>query len=37
MDGNIHDELALEKYDGSEKTKSYREKGLSEWLEKQGF
>jgi putative ABC transport system ATP-binding protein len=37
MDGNIHDELALEKYDGSEKTKSSREKRLSEWLEKQGF
>jgi putative ABC transport system ATP-binding protein len=37
MDGNIHDELTLEKYDGSEKTKSSREKRLSEWLEKQGF
>ncbi|MGJ7922158.1 ABC transporter ATP-binding protein [Neobacillus sp. LXY-4] len=37
MDGNIHDELKLGKYDGDEKKKSYREKSLYEWLEKQGF
>jgi putative ABC transport system ATP-binding protein len=37
MDGNIHDELTLGKYEGAEKTKSSREKRLSEWLEKQGF
>jgi len=37
MDGNIHDELTLGKYDGDEKKKSSREKKLSEWLEKQGF
>lgn len=37
MDGNIHDELTLGKYEGDEKTKSSREKILSEWLEKQGF
>jgi putative ABC transport system ATP-binding protein len=37
MDGNIHDELALGKYDGDDKEKPSREKKLSEWLEKQGF
>lgn len=37
IDGNIHDELILGKYDGDEKKKSSREKRLSEWLEKQGF
>lgn len=37
MDGNIHDEFRLGKYDGDEKTKSSREKRLFEWLEKQGF
>lgn len=37
MDGNIHDELILGKYDGGEKKKSGREKRLSDWLEKQGF
>lgn len=36
-DGNIHDELSLGKYEGDEKSKSSREKRLSEWLEKQGF
>ncbi len=36
-DGNIHDELTLEKYDGDEEKKSSREKRLSEWLEKHGF
>lgn len=35
MDGNIHDELALGKYD--EKNKLIREESLSEWLGKQGF
>ena len=37
MDGNIHDELTLGKYEGAENKKSSREKRLSEWLEKQGF
>jgi hypothetical protein len=37
MDGNIHDELTLGKYDGDENKKSPREKKLFEWLEKQGF
>lgn len=37
MDGDIHDELTLGKYDGDEKGKSSREIMLSEWLEKQGF
>lgn len=37
MDGNIHDEFSLGKYDENEKEKSDREKRLSEWLEKQGF
>ncbi|AOT69270.1 ABC transporter ATP-binding protein [Geosporobacter ferrireducens] len=37
MDGNIHDELNLGKYDRGEKKKSSREERLSEWLEKQGF
>lgn len=37
MDGNIHDEFSLGKYDGNEKEKLSREKRLSEWLDKQGF
>lgn len=37
MDGNIHDELILGKYDGDEKNQLSREKRLSQWLEKQGF
>lgn len=37
MDGNIHNELTLGKYEGDEKVKLYREKRLAEWLEKQGF
>lgn len=37
MDGNIHDELMLGKYEGDEKIKLSREKRLSEWLENQGF
>lgn len=37
MDGNIHDELTLGKYEVDEKKKSFREKRLSEWLDKQGF
>lgn len=37
IDGNIHDELALGKYEADEEEKSSREKRLSEWLEKQGF
>jgi len=36
MDGDIHDELLLGKYEGHTE-KSSREKRLSEWLEKQGF
>lgn len=37
MDGNIHAELTLGKYEGDDQIKSAREKRLSEWLEKQGF
>lgn len=37
MDGKIHDELTLGKYEGDEKTQSSREKELSQWLDKQGF
>jgi putative ABC transport system ATP-binding protein len=37
MDGNIHDELTLGKYDGDEQNKSSREKKLFEWLENQEF
>lgn len=37
MDGCIHNELTLEKYDGDATKKLSREKRLSEWLEKQGF
>lgn len=37
IDGSIHDELTLEKYDGDEKQKLSREKRLSDWLEIQGF
>lgn len=37
MDGNIHDELALGKYEADEDKSLSREKKLLEWLEKQGF
>lgn len=37
MDGNIHDELALGKYEDHEKVRASREKRLSEWLDEQGF
>lgn len=37
MDGNIHDELTLGKYEKDAKGKSSRESKLSIWLEKQGF
>jgi putative ABC transport system ATP-binding protein len=37
IDGRIHDELTLEKYDGDDRKKSSREKRLSDWLETQGF
>ena len=37
MDGTIHDELTLAKYDSDEKNKLSREKMLYEWLEKKGF
>lgn len=37
IDGNIHDELKLGKYDGDKEKKIFREKRLSEWLDKQGF
>ncbi|RDU23628.1 ABC transporter ATP-binding protein [Anaerosacchariphilus polymeriproducens] len=37
MDGKLHNELKLGKWDISENKKIYREKWLSEWLEKQGF
>ena len=37
IDGNIHEELALGKYEADEKKRSSREKRLSQWLEKQGF
>lgn len=37
MDGNIHAELPLGKYEGDEEYPSAREKMLSDWLEKQGF
>lgn len=37
MDGNIHDELALGKYEADENKSLSREKKLLEWLEKQGF
>lgn len=37
MDGDIHDEFSLEKYNGNEVEKLSREKRLSEWLDKQGF
>jgi putative ABC transport system ATP-binding protein len=37
MDGIIHDELTLGKYNGDDKLKSYREKSLSDWLEKMNF
>lgn len=37
MDGKIHDELPLGKFDGDENSRLSRERVLSEWLEKQGF
>lgn len=37
LDGNIHDELLLGKYNEDENKNSSREKQLFEWLEKQGF
>lgn len=37
MDGNVHDEFSLGKFEADENTKTTREKKLSEWLEKQGF
>lgn len=37
MDGNIHDELILGKYEVDDGNKLNREKRLSEWLEEQGF
>ncbi|MBB2182929.1 ABC transporter ATP-binding protein [Lachnospiraceae bacterium MD1] len=37
MDGKIHDELILGKYNGEERRTSERVQKLSEWLEKQGF
>lgn len=37
MDGNIHDELILGKYNEDENKNSAREKRLFEWLEKQEF
>ena len=37
MDGNIHAELTLGKYEGDEKNKIYRENMLSDWLHEQGF
>jgi len=37
MDGNIHDELILGKYEVDEENNSNREKRLSMWLEKQEF
>ncbi len=36
MDGNIHDEFQLGKYN-KESNKSYREEILTDWLRKQGF
>lgn len=36
-DGNIQTELILGKYDGDERKQPFRERRLSEWLEKQGF
>lgn len=37
MDGNIHDELTIGKYQVDENKRLSREKRLFEWLEKQGF
>jgi len=37
MDGNIHDELILGKYEVDEENNSNREKRLFKWLEEQGF
>jgi putative ABC transport system ATP-binding protein len=36
-DGKITDEIVLGRYRADEQEKSFREKRLSEWLEKQGF
>lgn len=37
MDGDIHDELTLGRYEGNEENKLIREKSLSDWLDMQGF
>ncbi len=37
LDGDIHDNLTLGKYDGDRADASYREKILYEWLETKGF
>jgi putative ABC transport system ATP-binding protein len=37
MDGNIHDELILGTYTGSDSEHSNHEKALFQWLEKHGF
>lgn len=37
MDGKIHDQLSLGKYEGDDKEQSLREKKLFEWLEGYGF
>lgn len=37
LDGNIHDNLTLGKYDGDQADATYREKTLYEWLETKGF
>lgn len=37
LDGNIHDNLTLGKYDGDQADTAYREKTLYEWLETKGF
>lgn len=37
MDGNIHNEFKLGKYEGREEKRLEREKKLADWLEEQGF
>lgn len=37
IDGSIHNELILGRYDKAVEKKSHREKKLNEWLEQQGF
>ncbi|MDF2949067.1 MAG: transporter ATP-binding protein [Sedimentibacter sp.] len=37
MDGNIHAELKIGKYEDYEEKRPLREKSLNQWLEKQGF